>query len=249
MTLGKNLLAAAVLAVSAWACHQAILTAPAGSAMSLFANPTFICSNGCTSTISAIVIEANTNTPVADGTVVQFFTTLGRIDEQGKTNDGVARVNLTSDGRSGTAGITAFSGSATANLGGGGNVPNPDPSASPGTGGSSGGNGVLIGNTSATRVSVSVDPLRIRPTDARVSTITATVTDAAGNFLAGVPVTFSAEGSGTEEIPGGFIFTDSNGQASVTLRTRYAREEPQKTVIIHATTANGVTGTTDLFIN
>jgi hypothetical protein len=195
------------------------------------------------------VIEANTNTPVADGTVVQFFTTLGRIEEQGKTNDGVARVNLTSDGRSGTAGITAFSGSATANLGGGGTVPNPDPSASPGGGGSSGGNGILIGNTNAARVTLSADPLRIRPTDARVSTITATVTDSAGNFLSGVPVVFSVEGSGTEEIPGGFIFTDSNGQASVTLRTRYPREEPQKTVIVHATTANGVTGTTDLFIN
>ena len=131
MTLGKKPLAAAVLAVSAWACHQAILTAPAGSAMSLFANPTFICSNGCTSTISAIVIEANTNTPVADGTVVQFFTTLGRIEEQGKTNDGVARVNLISDGRSGTAGITAFSGSATAQPGRRWQRAHPDPSASP----------------------------------------------------------------------------------------------------------------------
>lgn len=235
---------------TAWACHQVILTAPLGSTMTLFANPTFICANGCKSTISAIVIEGNTGTPVADGTVVQFFTTLGKIDEQGKTNDGVARVNLVSDGRSGTAQITAFSGTATATLGGGGgNVPSPAPS--PGQGG--GGSGVLIGNTSAARVLVSATPQRIRPNDARVSTITATVFDTNGNFLSGVPVSFTTSATpNEEEIDTGLQFTDNNGQVSVVMRTRADREGAPKDVTVTAVAANGeggVTGSTTVTVN
>ena len=81
-------------------CHQVILTAPPGSTITLIANPGFISANGGVSVISALVFEP-AGTPVPDGTVVQFFTNLGRIDEQGKTNDGVARVNLVADSRSG----------------------------------------------------------------------------------------------------------------------------------------------------
>ena len=83
-------------------CHQAILTAPDGSSITVIANPTRIPAFGGVSVISALVYKP-TGSPVADGTVVQFFTDLGRIEEQGKTNDGVARVNLVSDTRSGTA--------------------------------------------------------------------------------------------------------------------------------------------------
>jgi hypothetical protein len=251
----RKVLAAVVLSLgTAWACHQVILTAPSGSTLNLFANPTFICSNGCKSTITAFLLEANTNTPVADGTVVQFFTTLGNIDEQGKTNDGVARVNLVSNGISGVAEITAFSGTATGTLGGaGGTVPTPTPSGSPtpapvvaGTRG-----GVVIGNEAAFFVNVSADPPRIRPADARVSVITATVVDESGNFLSGVPVFFTISESSPleEEIDGGWKFTNSNGQVSVTLRTRRSREDTQKLVVVRATTANGVFGEVTIAVN
>jgi len=109
----KRLLAAVLLLAGAGLgltrCGQAILTAPRGSVMRMEANPSFIEANGGVSVISVAVIEP-TGTVVPDGTVVQFFTTLGRIDEQGKTNDGVARVNLISTGLSGVASITAVSG-------------------------------------------------------------------------------------------------------------------------------------------
>src|SRR5262245_6302275 len=94
-------------------CNQAIMVAPPNSnfdGSTLVANPTFIAANGDVSVISGLLIDGTGN-PVPDGTVVQFFTTLGKIQEQGKTNDGVVRVNLVSDGRSGTASVTAFSGS------------------------------------------------------------------------------------------------------------------------------------------
>src|SRR5437867_1464828 len=102
-------------------CNQAIMNAPPGSTITLIANPEFIAAHGDVSVISGLVLKA-TGDPVPDGTVVQFFTNLGRIDEQGKTNDGVVRVNLVSDSRSGTATVTAVSG------GGSSTTPTPSPS-------------------------------------------------------------------------------------------------------------------------
>ena len=90
-------------------CHQVIFHAPPGTVMTCFANPEDIPAVNGVSVISCLLVE-DVGTPVADGTVVQFFTTLGRIPEQGKTNDGVVRVNFQSDGRSGTASITGVSG-------------------------------------------------------------------------------------------------------------------------------------------
>jgi hypothetical protein len=213
----------ALMALGQLTCNQAILTAPSGSVITLFANPAIIPSNGGVSVISALVIEP-AGTVVADGTVVQFFTTLGTIDEQGKTNDGVARVNLRSTGRSGVAAVTAFSGGQAA--------PAPTPSASPGGGGDadpiSGSATVTIGNLAATSINVTANPSRI--TVSRSTQITATVFDADGNPLPGVPVYFDVvdtEGEGGNASASNFMdsggkpqFTDSNGQAYDVMRTR-----------------------------
>ena len=211
---GKALLA--LLAVGQLTCNQAIMTAPSGSVISLFANPNIIPANGGVSVISALIIEP-AGTVVADGTVVQFFTNLGSIDEQGKTNDGVARVNLRATGRSGLASVTAFSGGQA--------VPAPTPSASPGGGGSGSATSeqvqVAIGNLAARSVLVRADPSRI--TVSRSTQITATVFDVAGNPLPGVPVFFDmAAGGDTNFLDSGGRpqFTDSNGQAFDVMRTR-----------------------------
>ena len=82
-------------------CHQVIFHAPPDTVMTCFANPEDIPAVNGVSIISCLLVE-DVGTPVADGTTVQFFTTLGRVPEQGKTNDGVVRVNFQSDGRSGT---------------------------------------------------------------------------------------------------------------------------------------------------
>ena len=95
-----------LIVVSQLTCHQALFTAPPGSTIACSENPRFISAFNGVSVISCIVTEP-AGTLVSDGTVVQFFTTLGRIPEQGKTNDGVVRVNLEADGRSGTASGTA----------------------------------------------------------------------------------------------------------------------------------------------
>ncbi len=226
----RSKLLVAGFALAAVTCHQVILTAPIGSTIAIFANPPFISSNGGRCVVSAIVIEP-AGTPVPDGTVVQFFSDLGRIDEQAKTNDGVARANLLADGRSGSATITAVSGAATVTLA----------------------DAVLIGNVNAVSVVVTADPQRIRPNEPRISTIVATVFDVNGNFAPGVPVTFSFEATPAEEefLEGpGPVFTDSNGQAKRTLRTRRNREDPPKNVTVTATTPiAGVSGQTIVTVN
>jgi hypothetical protein len=236
----KSRLLLGLLALSQVVCHQAILTAPLDSTISLFANPEFIAANGEVSVISALVVEP-AGTPVPDGTVVQFFTTLGRIDEQGKTNDGVARVNLVSDTRSGDAVVRAFSGAAQSE----------DEVT------------VKIGSARATNMIVTADPIRIRPNDPRHSRIVATVLDEHGNFAVNVPVFFSvstgiapspspAPGPSSTEFMrsgGSPIFTDSNGQAVDFLETRHPRDADPKVVTVTAETPIDVTDSVEVVIN
>src|SRR5690606_32374262 len=62
-------------------------------------------------------IVAGTGTPVHDGTEVFFTTTIGRIEpELARTTGGRATARLVSDGRSGTATVTAVSGPASSTL-------------------------------------------------------------------------------------------------------------------------------------
>jgi hypothetical protein len=265
---------AVALACLQLTCHQAILTAPAGSSLTLFANPPFIPAHGGVSIITAVVIEP-AGTPVADGTVVQFFTTLGRIDEQGKTNDGVARVNLVSDARSGTATVTAISGGPAAAAPTPGTSPSPGASPSPGNGGGGGtGSGsvqVAIGSALPARVIVNASPSRI--TDSRSTHVFANVLDSVGNPVANVPVFFTVTTGSVVPDPspspspapspspptsvieeffdsgGNPVFTDNNGRAEDVMRTRRARDASQKTVIVTATTANGISGSFIVAIN
>lgn len=212
----------AIAAVGHLSC-QAILTAPKGSTMILVVNPPFVEAHGGVSVVSAQVIES-IGTPVADGTVVQFFTDLGRIEEQAKTNDGVARVNFVSDSRSGAANITASSGLATATA------------------------IITVGSVRPALVVVTAAPQRIL--ESRSSQIVAVVLDDNGNPVPNVPVFFSVDGA-TEfmESGGQAVFTDQDGRARDVLRTRYDRALPGKSVKVTAQTSNGITGTTTVFIN
>lgn len=258
---------ALLLAVSSLTCHQVILTAPPGSTLALFANPEFIQANGGVSVISALVTEP-AGTPVPDGTVVQFFTNLGRIDEQGRTNDGVARVNLVSDARSGTATVRAFSGGPATST----PVASPGVSPSPGTGGSSGTSGsvqVIIGSALPANVLITAFPGRVT-SDPRTSTIRAFVVDQNGNAVPNVPVLFSLSQGVTTPSPspspspsptpspagvdfltsrGQPVFTDNNGVAEDVLIVMTPPDAPQRTVTITATTSNGKTGSVPVTIN
>jgi hypothetical protein len=204
------------------------------------------------SVISAFCIEPNGN-PVPDGTVVQCFANLGRVDPQGLTKDGVARVNLVSDSRSGTATVTCVSGGPAV-------APSVSPSASPSPGGTgTTGNGsatttVVIGSALPAQVVVVADPPRIDGPGGQTRVV-ATVYDASGNPVFNVPVIFAVSNSGTGGVNEFFdsggqpIFTDTNGQAADMMHTRRPSTEFQVVVTVTATVANGKTGTTPVTIN
>jgi hypothetical protein len=223
----------ALLVLATATCEQAPMTAPVGSTLAVFANPTFIVANGGVSVISASVIEP-AGTTVPDGTVVLFFTTLGQIPPQGETKDGVARVNLVADSRSGTAQVTATSGDQSVTVDG----------------------GVAIGSALPARVVVSADPTVMRSTG--WSNITANVFDDNGNPVAHVPVIFSVSGGSTDgtligvgetlDSGGRQLFTDTNGQAFDVLRSQRPLSE-SATVSVTATTANGISGSVQVTIN
>jgi hypothetical protein len=203
-----------LIAATQLTCHQALFTAPPGTSMECFANPTFIAAFNGVSTVSCVLNE-ETGTPVADGTVVQFFTNLGRIPEQGRTNDGVVRVNLTADGRSGTANVRAVSGSGTGGGGSGSTSTAPTstsiPVESSGVSRSAGSVSaallaavdvppITIGNPNARSIRLAAFPPRL--TDSRTAQLTATVFDDAGNPVTGVPVFFEVtEGSTIGPVP------------------------------------------------
>lgn len=242
----RRLAGAVLLLATLIACAGVLFTAPPGSTITLIANPPFVASDGGVSVITAIVIEPN-GTPVSDGTIVLFFTDIGTIEPQGKTKNGIARVNFISDSRSGTANIRALSGGPAP---AGGTTPSPTPSASatpPPTGGG-GGTGdatvqVVIGNVRIQAIRLRADPARI--TTSNSTHVFAFVIDANGNGIPNVPVRFevlpdTATGS-PAPVPGGNgteffdvtgpVFTNNNGEAENVMRTR---RETQGTAQVRA---------------
>ena len=236
------IVAAALVALAA--CEAVPLTSAAGTNLTLIANPEFVAANGGRSLVTAILVEP-AGTFVPDGTEVFLFTNLGQIEASAKTVNGVARTWFVADSRSGRATVTAISGG-----------PAPAPSASPGTGtGGTTGTGsatvtITVGSALPTRVLVSASPQRI--TTSRQAAITANVFDEFGNPVQNVPVLFSLDANLVEETldsGGAPRFTDANGQAFDTLRTRAPVGGAQKTVTVTATTANGIAGTVTVFVD
>jgi hypothetical protein len=226
--MSKLRLAAALLLLPLAGCEQAPLTAPDGSAIFLQANPTFVIANGGVSVVTAVVTEP-AGTFVPDGTEVFFFTTLGSIDQSGKTVRGIAAVNFVADARSGVATVTAISGQKP-----GGTNPQVE---------------IAVGSKLPTLVLVTADPQRLA--SQRTSRIVATVLDENGNPVQNVPVSFSLEGTLIEESldsGGALLYSNSNGQVSDTLRTQAPFGLGAKTTSVTATTANGITGSVELTI-
>jgi hypothetical protein len=255
----KSLRIAAVLGivgVTQLMCHQSILVAPPGSSMFIDANPRFIAAHGDVSIVTVFILDPTGN-PVADGTVVQFFTNLGNIPEQAKTNDGVARVNFTSDSRSGKARINAFSGgrssgaspSATTNPAGMAVAASQSTTLAMADALNTGAVEIDIGSALPERIDVTADPPRL--TDSRTSQIVANVFDARGNPISNVPVIFSVDNpaNGFMESGGTPIHTDSNGRARDVFRTRFPRDGGVASATITATTPNGKTDSVVVAIN
>lgn len=189
--------AIALLSLASGSCGQALLTAPVESTMFMSVNPPFIAAHGDTAIVSVFILEP-AGTPVPDGTVVQFFASLGQIPEQGKTNDGVARVTFRSDARNGVARITAFSGPTTT-----------DPIE------------VTIGAKRPERVIVGyIDPKIDLKTGSNTARFKVTVQDVDGNPVSGVLVRFTSTDPLDTVLDRADQPTDNNGEASARVQTR-----------------------------
>jgi hypothetical protein len=248
--MAKWKLLVAALALAHLTCASVPLTAPSGSALTIFANPEFVAANGGVSAVTAVVVEP-AGTFVPDGTVVFFLTNLGRIDAQAKTKDGFARATFVSDSRSGRATVTAFSGG-TAPTPTGTPTPSAVVDAVTATSSRSAGAGmasadaisdtvdITVGSANPSDMIVTANPPRI--TEPRNSEITANVFDKFGNPVSNVPVIFTIKSVTTGRLQQESLdsasqprYTDTNGQARDTLRTSQNRADPQKIVTLSAT--------------
>jgi len=173
------------------ACDKVDLTAPTQSTITLTTSVTVLPING-TAEVTAVVAEQS-GTPVQNGTMVYFTSTVGVIDpREARTENGRARVTFTANGNSGTAKIGATSGSAKATE-----------------------IEIKVGGAAASRVVLNVTPGTV-PSSGGAVTLVATVTDADGNRLPGVPVTFTST-AGT--LANGTVVSNANGEATTTLTT------------------------------
>jgi len=190
-----------------YGCDKVPLLAPSGAAISLIPQATSVSLNS-EITIIATVIEngqaiggsgsggaigsIGAGTPVQNGTVVTFTTSLGRIEpSDARTHNGQATVRLITGNTSGTAQITAFSGGASRSI------------------------TLSVGTAAVGRVIVTTTPQALGANGGSV-TVQAIVTDTGGGPVGGVPVTFSTDKGA---ISPSTAATDGSGVATATLTT------------------------------
>ncbi len=191
-------------------CDKLPLLAPNLSTITLSSTTVIVQANGTTE-IRATVLE-QAGTPVQNGTTVTFSTTLGVLAPfEARTLNGVASVQFLGNGQSGKASIKAISGGAASQA-----------------------LEISVGAGATGRVSLTANPTSV-PSTGGTTTITALVTDASGNPLGGVPVTFATT-AGTFSSP--VVNTDTTGRAITNLTTS---REASVTATAGATTSSPVT--------
>ena len=210
-------LAGLSVTLSSLSCDKVPLLAPTGSVITLFATAATVPSNGSME-IVATVIEQGTastttpvpanrgtgtgttatstpgaGTPVHNGTVVTFTTTIGRIEpSEARTDNGQVRVRFHADGQSGTAVVTAFSGGASGKL-----------------------ENLKVGSAGAERILLSANPQALACSGGN-SQVSARVEDVSGVGLPQVPVVFTTTKG---QLTPSTATTDSSGVANTTLST------------------------------
>jgi Bacterial Ig-like domain (group 1)/PKD domain len=192
------------------ACDKVPLLAPTGSVINLFPVTTTVTPNSEVQIIATVIengvasggsggpsgggttTRTGAGTPVQNGTLVTFTTTIGRIEpSEARTHNGQVTVKLIIGNASGTATITAYSGGASSQM------------------------SLKVGTAAVSRISVTTTPQSLGSSGGSVL-VQATVTDEGGNPLSGVPVTFSTDKG---SISPSTATSDSNGIATATLTT------------------------------
>jgi adhesin/invasin len=213
--------ALAVWSLVTAACEKVPLLAPTGSTIMLTAGASALPVGGAT-TLTAQVVEQAGTAP-HEGTLVVFTTTLGSVaPAQAQTDiNGRVTVQFNAGSASGTATVTAGSGAAKAATAATATTVGSDTVR------------IAIGAAAVGGVSITANPSTV-PASGGSSTIIATVVDAAGNLLAGVPVTFTTDHGAVSPA---LVNTNASGSAPSTLVT-------SATAKVTATAGVPSTGTT-----
>lgn len=203
-----------IAAVVAAACDRVPLQAPANSTITVNANDRVLPLGGSTE-VSATVIES-AGTPVQNGTVVRFTTSLGRLDPvEAQTHNGIAATTFFAGDASGVAEVRATSGGAGSTATTTPSTPT-SPSTTPTTTTSTSNVvQISIGTGAVDTVMVRVNPSTVSSNGGTVQVV-ATVVGVGGRALPNITVSFSAS-RGTLSSP--TAVTDANGEARVTLNT------------------------------
>lgn len=192
-------------------CDRVPLLAPTNSTVIIDAQSRVVPTGGSTE-VTATVIESG-GTPVQNGTVVRFTTTLGRVDPvEAQTRNGIAVTTFLAGNDSGIAEVRATSGGA-----GGSTTTTPGTGNTPGTTTTTNSNIVQIsvGAAAIDTVTLRANPATV-PASGGTVTLTATVTGTNGRLLQGIPVNFSST-RGT--LSSSSAVSDTSGNATVTLTT------------------------------
>lgn len=210
------------------ACDKVPLVAPSGAVITLFATGQSVPINGEIEIVATVIEngvtapppatpppanggggtpsatnQAGAGTPVHNGTLVSFTTTLGRIEpSEARTHNGQVRVKLISGGQSGAATVTAFSGGASARLE---NFP--------------------IGSAAAERLTLTATNQTL-PAAGGSTEVRARVENAGGAPVAGVPVTFTTTAGSVSPTT---ATTDAEGIARTTLTSTAAADVTART--------------------
>lgn len=185
------LVAISALLLAPLACEKMPLLAPTDSTITIYTAQSVVGMNGSTEVIALVLEPAGT--PVQNGTVVTFATTVGTMDPvEARTTNGRAKSILKVGNVSGTAVITAMSGNASATL-----------------------ENILIGAAAAADILLSANPSAV-PASGGTVMLTAVIVDQSGNRLVGVPVNFSTTaGSLSQSV----VTSDEQGEARTQLTT------------------------------
>jgi hypothetical protein len=202
----------ALVAVAA-GCDRVPLLAPSGTVITLFPVTNTVPINGEVEIVATVIEQGTTaappptdgtpttpstptagaGTPVQNGTVVTFTSTLGRVEpREARTHNGQVRVRFIAGSQSGTATITAFSGGASARL-----------------------EDLRIGTAAVERVVVAANPQTLGASGGTAE-VTARVEDISGLPIAGASVSFSTSSGQLTPNP---ATTDGGGIARTTLTT------------------------------
>lgn len=196
----SGLLSVVVSILVASACDKIPLFAPTKSTITLSAAKRTLALNESIQ-VTALVLKES-GAPVQNGTRIRFTTTLGSVAPvEIETTNGAATVTFSAGSNSGTADLTASSGTAGSASADAATLTN-----------------VLkftIGAAATDSISVRANPSSVSPLGGTVDII-ATVLGANGTALSGVPVTFTASKGTLSAVS---ALTNAAGEATVRLTT------------------------------